>query len=73
MPTEAQFWGVGMFANYGFALERPDDYIVILLHNGRGIALLSREEATEENIQAECARHLVMKHGWDGALWKAAK
>jgi len=32
MLTEAQLQGVGNFANYGFALEYPDDHIAALLH-----------------------------------------
>jgi hypothetical protein len=26
--------------------------------------------ATEGSLQHDCARHLVMKHGWDGCLWE---
>ena len=69
MPTEVQLQGVGNFANYGFTLEYPDDHVVVLLHQGQRVATSSQTGATEESIQAECARHLVMKHGWDGALW----
>ena len=70
MLTEAQSVGVGNFANYGFTLEHPDDHVVALLHEGERIAIFSQTRATEESIQAECAKHLVMKHSWDGALWQ---
>lgn len=72
MPTEAQLQGVSKFANYGFTLEHPDDHVVALLHQGQRVAIFSQTGATEESIQAECARHLVMKHHWDGALWQSA-
>jgi hypothetical protein len=72
MLTEAQLWGLGNFASYGFTLEHPDDHIVVLFHQGGRVANFSQTGATEESIQAECARHLVMKHHWDGALWQSA-
>ena len=71
MPTEAQLWGVSNFANQGFTLETPDDHVAILLHNGERVAIFSQTGATEESIQAECARHLVMKHSWEGCLWQS--
>jgi len=70
MPTEAQLRGLGAFVNFGFTLEHPDDHILALLHQGQRIAVFSQTGATEESIQAECARHLAINHGWDGALWQ---
>ena len=70
MLTEAQCRGVGMFASHGFTLEHPDDHVVVLLHEGEKVAVFSQTGATEESIQAECARHLVDKHGWNGAFWQ---
>ncbi len=49
-------------------LETPDDHVAVLPHQGERIAIFSQEGATEESIQAECALHLVKKHGWEGAL-----
>ena len=73
MVTEAQCWGLGMFANLGFILEHPDDHILLLLHEGGGVARFSQTGATEQTLQAECAKHLAVKHGWDGALWQSTK
>ena len=70
MTTQAQRQGLGSFAEMGFMLEPHGDDIVLLLHEGEFIARFSQLGATEESIQAECARHLVNKHGWDGALWE---
>jgi len=50
-------------------LGRPDDLLVELHHQGEFVARFSQAEATEQSLQAECARHLVIKHGWDGCLW----
>ena len=69
MVTEAQVLGLGLFAQCGFTLERPDDHLLLLLHEGESIAVFSQLGATEETIQAECARHLAIHHGWDGCLW----
>ena len=66
MTTQAQIQGLGEFARWGFTLYHPDDHVVALLHEGRSIALFNQTGATEKSIQAECARHLVMKHGLDG-------
>jgi len=62
--------GLGTFANFGFSLEAPDDHLVMLWHEDERIAVFSQIGATEQSIQAECARHLVIKHGWHGALWQ---
>ena len=70
MDMEAQYWGVGMFARQGFSLNHPDDHVVVLRHEGEQVARFSQLGTTKESIQAECARHLVMRHGWSGELWK---
>ncbi|MBA7569093.1 hypothetical protein ES708_10830 [subsurface metagenome] len=69
MTTQAQAQGLGQFARWGFTLEHLGDHVVVLRHQGELVARFSQLGATEGNIQAECARHLVMKHGWDGCLW----
>lgn len=48
---------------------RCGDHIVELRHQGEVIARFSQLGVTEQRLQGECARHLVMKHGWDGCLW----
>ncbi|MBA7480520.1 hypothetical protein ES707_15981 [subsurface metagenome] len=70
MVTESQVRGLGDFAFRGFTLEHPDDHIFELLHEGELVATLSQLGATEGSLHYECARHLVMKHGWDGCLWE---
>lgn len=69
MTTRAQILGLGEFARWGFTLEHPDDHSVELSHQGHPVARFSQAGASEDNIQAECARHLATKHGWDGCLW----
>jgi len=69
MTTQAQTLGLGEFTRWGFTLEHPDDHIVELCHQGELVARFSQLGATEESIQAECARHLAIRHGWDGCLW----
>ena len=69
MVTEAQRQGLGTFVNFGFTLEHPDDHILELLHEGELVARFSQTGATETSLQAECSKHLVIKHGWDGTLW----
>jgi len=69
MVTKVQVQGLGEFARYGFTLEHPDDHVLYLMHQGERVAVFSQTGATEESLQAECARHLTMKHGWDGCLW----
>lgn len=71
--TQAQVQGLGEFARLGFTLHHPDDHVVALLHEGRSVALFSQTGATPESLQAECSRHLVKCHGWDGALWQSTK
>ncbi len=73
MTTQAQAQGLGQFARWGFTLEPPTDHVVELQHQGELVARFSQTGATKESIQAECARHLVMKHGWDGALWERGR
>ncbi len=73
MTTETQIQGLGEFSRWGFTLEHPNDHVVELHHEGKFVAWFSQTGATEESIQAECARHLVMKHGWDGALWERGR
>jgi len=58
MTTQAQIQGLGEFAQRGFTLEHPDDHIVELHHEGKFVARFSKLGATEESLQAECARHL---------------
>lgn len=69
MTTKVQTQGLGEFARYGFTLEHDGAVAVFLFHEGDLVARFSQSGATEENLQAECARHLVMRHGWDGCLW----
>lgn len=73
MTTQAQVQGLGTFVNFGFTLEHPDDHVLELLHKGELVAHFSQLGATESSLQYECARHLVMKHGWDGCLWPRGK
>jgi len=68
MTTEAQIQGLGEFANFGFTLEHDGAMSVFLLHEGELVGRFSQTGATEESLQAECAKHLVMKHGWNGCL-----
>jgi hypothetical protein len=63
VTTEIQTQGLGEFAQRGFTLEHPDDHVALLMHDGQRVATFSQTGATEESIQAECSRHLVMKHG----------
>jgi len=70
MVTEAQIQVLGSFARWGFTLEQPDDHVVVLLHEGKLVARFSQTGATPESLQAECSKHLVIKHGWAGCLWQ---
>ena len=70
MVTRAQVQGLGEFSRWGFTLEHPCDHVVALLHEDELVARFSQLGATTQSIQTECARHLVMKHGWDGCLWQ---
>ena len=69
MTTEAQLQGLGEFAQRGFTLEHLGCEVVLLLHEGELVARFSQTGAREKTLQAECARHLTMKHGCDGCLW----
>jgi len=73
MTIQAQIQGLGEFASRGFSLQNPDDDLLILNHEGEKIATFSQTGATEDSLQHECAKHLVMKHGWDGSLWEKGK
>ncbi|MBA7540326.1 hypothetical protein ES705_32623 [subsurface metagenome] len=73
MTTQIQTQGLGQFARWGFTLEHPDDHLLLLFHKGELVGRFSQTGATQESLQEECARHLVMKHAWDGCLWKKEK
>lgn len=69
MTTKAQVQGLGPFEQRGFTLEHLGCEVVLLLHEGERIASFYQTGATEGSLQHECAKHLVMKHGWDGCIW----
>jgi len=69
MAVQAQIQGLREFAQWKFTLERPEDIIVELHHQGELVARFSQLEVTEESLQAECTKHLAINHGWDGCLW----
>ncbi|GAI68947.1 unnamed protein product [marine sediment metagenome] len=69
MTTQVQVEGLGDFAHRGFTLEYDGATVVLLLHEGEPVARFSQAGATEEGIQAECAKHLVIKHRWEGRIW----
>jgi len=69
MPTQAQIQGLGEFGRRGFTLEHDGSMAVFLLHEGELVGRFYQIGVTAESLQAECARHLVMKHGWSGCLW----
>jgi len=69
MTTEVQTQGLGQFVRWEFTLEHIGDDELLLLHQGELATRFSQTGATEQSLQAECARHLVIKHGWDGCLW----
>lgn len=73
MATEVKIQGLGEFARRGFTLEHPDDDEVVLMHEGERVASFIQTGVTEESLQNECAKHLVMKHGSDGCLWEEQK
>ena len=73
MATEVQVKGLREFADWGFTLEHPDDHLLLMLHEGEQVAVFSQTGATKEGLQAECADHLVTKHGWDACLWRRGK
>ncbi len=64
MTTEAQVQGLGEFAGRGFTLKHLGCEVVMLLHEGELVARFIQTRATEKGLQNECAKHLVMKHGW---------
>ena len=63
MTTQAQVQGLGEFVRWGFTLEHHGDHVVVLQHQGELVARFSQTGATEQSLQAECARHLVTEHG----------
>ena len=69
MTTKAQVQGLGTFVNFGFTLEHLGCEVMLLLHQGELVTRFCQTGATEESLQAECAKHLVMKHGWEGCLY----
>ena len=71
MTTEAQVQGLGPFEQREFTLEHDGAMAVFLLHEGERVARFMQTGATEESLQGECSRHLVMKHGWDGCLYQS--
>lgn len=71
MTTQTQIQGLGEFARQGFTLEHPDDHVVVLLHEGEVIASFSQLGATGESLQAECSKHLAIKHGGYNCLWQS--
>ena len=71
MTTQAQIQGLGAFSQHGFTLEHDGAMSLILLHEGEFVARFIQTGATEESLQAECANHLAMKHGWDGCVLEA--
>lgn len=70
MTTEAQVEGLGKFARWGFTLDHEIDDEVLLMHEGEQVASFLQTGASEESLQAECASHLVNKHGWDGRSYQ---
>jgi hypothetical protein len=70
MRTQAQIQGLGQFAQWGFTLEHDGAMGLFLFHEGELVGRFSQTGATEESLQEECAKHLVIEHGWDGCLWK---
>ena len=68
MTTGAQTRSLGEFTRWGFTLEHDGSMAVFLLHEGELVGRFYQTGATEKSLQAECAKHLVMKHGWDGCL-----
>lgn len=70
MIVQAQILEIGEFARMGFTLEYYGCEIVRLFHDGEMVTSFRQTEAIEQDIQAECARHLATRHGWDGCLWR---
>ena len=71
MTTKAQVQGLGVFPQWGYTLEHLGCEVVLLLHEGELVGRFYQTGATEASLQGECAKHLVMKHGWDGCLISA--
>jgi len=46
----------------GFSLCHPDDHVVLLMHEGKQVAVFSQTGATRESIEAECETHLSKEH-----------
>ena len=62
---------LGVYRLREFRVVEVGDHIVGLYHQGEFVARFSQTGATSESIQAECARHLNVEHGWDGVLWQS--
>ena len=73
MTTELQRDILGSFAELGFRVEVEGDETIRLTHEGVVLNQFPPVGETRLVLQAECARHLVLWHGWDGALWQRAK
>ena len=70
MPTQAQIQGLGEFGRrWGFTVDHDGFIALLLRHEGQLIARFSQFGATEKSLQAECARHLVLRHHWNGCIW----
>ena len=70
MTTQAQVQGLGAFSQRGFTLENIGDDKLLLIHEGELVGSFVQTGVTEESLQNECAKHLTIKHGWDGCLWE---
>jgi len=69
MNIPAPTLNLGQFACRGFTLERDNNHILLLLHDGELITRFWPTQASYQSIHNECSRHLALKHGWDGCLW----
>jgi hypothetical protein len=69
MVTTAQTSSLCEFAHLGFTLEHDGDTVLFLFHEGELVTRFSQTGATEKSLQGECAKHLVIGHGWDGCIW----
>ena len=70
MPDTVDTEALGEFASMGFTLEHDGDHIVYLMHEGESIARFSQSGASPESFQKEASLHLVIEHGWEGALFE---
>jgi len=70
MTTQLQVQGLGPLARWGFTLEHLGCEVVLLLHEGELVGRFCQTGATEESLQAECCKHLALKHGWNSCLYQ---